>query len=179
RLRPSPPEGVSRVGLRFPRSLRGRLLIATVALVAVGLVVIDGATYAFSRSFLVNRVDQQLRAESSAVDRVLDEYVNGEQPNPFGPGPTGVSVPPGTWGAFLDGSGHIVKAVRFAVPGQQVPAPSLPARLPGSSAASTTSFRYLTSSGGGVRYRVLAAPLVSANTGTAAGTLVVAIPLTD
>ena len=45
-----------------PRSLRGRLLAATLVLVAVGLTGASIATYAFLNSFLVSRVDDQLRA---------------------------------------------------------------------------------------------------------------------
>ena len=41
-------------------SLRLRLLLSLVGLVAVGLLVADGVTYVSLRSFLVTRVDQQL-----------------------------------------------------------------------------------------------------------------------
>ena len=41
-------------------SLRGRLLLATGVLVALGLLVADGATYGLLRRSLVSRVDAQL-----------------------------------------------------------------------------------------------------------------------
>ena len=41
-------------------SLRGRLLAGLVALVTVGMLVSDVVTYTALRSFLVDRIDQQL-----------------------------------------------------------------------------------------------------------------------
>jgi two-component system, OmpR family, sensor kinase len=51
-------------------SLRGRLIIAVVALAAVGLLVLGAATYAALRDFEVNRVDDRA---SAAVDPALRE----------------------------------------------------------------------------------------------------------
>ena len=48
-------------------TLRVRLTIALVALVAVGLLVSDVATYTALRSYLVKRVDQQLLSSSHQV----------------------------------------------------------------------------------------------------------------
>ena len=48
-------------------SLRLRLLLALVGLVAVGLLVADGATYVSLQSFLLQRVDQQLEAAPQAA----------------------------------------------------------------------------------------------------------------
>ncbi len=43
-------------------SLRARLLAVTLALVSVGLVIAGVVTYGSLRTFLLNRVDDQLRA---------------------------------------------------------------------------------------------------------------------
>ena len=48
-------------------TLRVRLTIALVALVAAGLLVSDVATYTALRSYLVKRVDQQLLSSSRQV----------------------------------------------------------------------------------------------------------------
>ena len=55
-------------------SLRARLLLVTVGLVAAGLVVANVATFHFTRTFLVQRVDDQLTAArpfaaSALIDR--------------------------------------------------------------------------------------------------------------
>ncbi len=46
--------------MRSPRSLRGRLVLVTVALTAIGLVIAGLVTYGALRNFLVDRVDAQL-----------------------------------------------------------------------------------------------------------------------
>jgi two-component system OmpR family sensor kinase len=43
------------------QSLRGRLLIGVISLVVVGLLIADVATYLALQSFLLNRVDDQLK----------------------------------------------------------------------------------------------------------------------
>ncbi|HLI57496.1 MAG TPA: HAMP domain-containing sensor histidine kinase [Actinomycetota bacterium] len=48
-------------------SLRGRLLAASLALVAIGLVVTSFATYIAFRSFLLGQVDSQLRQDASTL----------------------------------------------------------------------------------------------------------------
>ncbi|HEY8770622.1 MAG TPA: hypothetical protein VIM03_08770, partial [Thermoleophilaceae bacterium] len=53
-------------------SLRTRLIAGLLALAAIGLVALAGATYAEQRSFLLDRVDQQARSALGPVDRALD-----------------------------------------------------------------------------------------------------------
>ena len=53
------------------RSLRARLVAGLLALAAVGLLVLGGITYAEQRSFLLDRVDQQLRAAIRPVSAAL------------------------------------------------------------------------------------------------------------
>jgi hypothetical protein len=52
-------------------SLRVRLLSGVLAMTAVGLVAAGGGTYLALRSFLFDRVDQQLMASRAAVGRGL------------------------------------------------------------------------------------------------------------
>ncbi|HEX7464205.1 MAG TPA: hypothetical protein VF382_04840, partial [Actinomycetota bacterium] len=52
-------------------SLRARLLISTVVVVAIGLLVADVATYRFLSSFLLNRVDEQLVSARAPAARAL------------------------------------------------------------------------------------------------------------
>ena len=75
-------------------SLRARLLLVTVGLVAAGLVVANVATFHFTRTFLVQRVDDQLTAARPfAASALIDQ-------GPFGAPPSGVAVPPGTYAEF-------------------------------------------------------------------------------
>jgi two-component system OmpR family sensor kinase len=165
-------------------SLRARLLAGLVVLAAIGLVVMGAVTYAEQRSFLYQRVDQQLVAAAPEVSRALDERgvnVPGAEPPPFaGPGPRGgpdgggppgapVMVPPGTYGQRRDGAGRVL---RGHVGETGVPAPKLPASLPVSlphrqHAITVPSTR-------GPSYRAMAFP-----TGDQPGTTIVAVPLRD
>src|SRR4051812_50206170 len=54
-------------------SLRARLVAALLVLAAVGLVAAAAVTYAEQRSFLLDRVDQQLRSAPGAVARELGD----------------------------------------------------------------------------------------------------------
>lgn len=162
--------------LRIPRSVRGRVLAATVILAAVGLLVANLATYGFLRSFLLRRVDEQLR---SAVIPVAVQLRGAPTGAPdFGPAPPrGAQTPLGTYGAYLDSSGRVVRDEWFLFPGEQEPAaPTLLSGLPGSASGPVSGQRYLTlsASPGGVTYRAIAVPLADG-----AGTVVVAIPLTE
>jgi len=55
-------------------SLRARLLAATLALVACGLVAADVATYSALRAFLYDRVDSQLEGANRSVLRILPTF---------------------------------------------------------------------------------------------------------
>lgn len=166
-------------------SLRLRLLLALVALVSVGLLVADGVTYVSLRSFLLQRVDQQLAGAKIPVLRALATAGTGVSPSFSGPPPNGDTLlPPGTYGELLDQSGKTVNEVAFVYGGSASPPPSLPADLMQNAAQRSAqgvgknddqAFVTVAASGrSSLHYRVLAVGLP----GTAF-TLVVAIPLTD
>jgi two-component system OmpR family sensor kinase len=148
--------------------------MATVALVAVGLVVAGVATYAFLHDFLVGRVDQQL---SAAVNLVGHDLGEANHPSFGGPPRGSPSIPAGTFGVLLDPSGQTVQVVTYVYDqDQDVPLPDFPPGLPGSTEDPTGDPQYLdmTSADGAVPYRTLAVRTIEP-----AGTLVVGIPLTE
>ncbi|MHB8682510.1 MAG: sensor histidine kinase [Acidimicrobiales bacterium] len=173
-------------------TLRLRLLLVLVGLVAAGLLVADVVTYNSLGSFLDSRLDQQLTDAANPVARALVQCAQLQQgfgPNTFGPGqvpsfscnqylrlPEGSNVPSGTFGELRDGSGDVVgQPVFFLASGGSPPA--LPSDLPGSGPRpSNAGTQYFTTSGTGgrhIHYRVLAVAQAGG------GTLVVAIPSTD
>jgi two-component system, OmpR family, sensor kinase len=155
------------------RSLRARLTAGLLALAAVGLLMLGGITYAEQRSFLLDRVDQQLHAAIGPISAALDGRAaaplsaGGSAPPPGGPG---FGLPPGTYGELLNASGAVVHTTTVHRYGHTTTAhPSIPARLP--------IGRVLTVSGRADdpdSYRVLAMP----DPGTG-GLNVVAIPLRE
>jgi two-component system OmpR family sensor kinase len=135
-------------------SLRARLLVATLALVFAGLMVADVATYGFLRSFLVDRLDQQIEgAITGPPDRgslPVGAYIEVRDPN----------------GRVLQHSGSFFE-----------PPPSFNIRAPlpgevGNSSPDDPS-RLLTVSAGGRPYRVGASALPGG------GTFLVAVPMSD
>jgi two-component system OmpR family sensor kinase len=147
-------------------SLRARLLLVTVGLVAAGLVVANVATFHFTRSFLQRRVDEQLLAARPFAASALTDR------GPFGPPPPGVAVPPGTYAEFRDEAGQVVAATTF---GYEAEAPPLPGQLPEPSDAGEAEGRTVafTVRDGGDSFRALATTLPGL------GTLVVAVPLVE
>jgi two-component system OmpR family sensor kinase len=156
------------------RSLRGRLLVATLLLVAMGLAVAGVATHAFLHSFLVGRVDDELRTSLYVVPEALAS--SDGVADPGGGAGDQVFVPFGVFAVYLDASGRAVR-VRPLIgrDGQPAASPVLPSDLPGQPGATGSEIRlFTTGSSGDLGYRAIAAPV--ANDG---GTIVVAIPLTS
>ncbi|MGZ5213670.1 MAG: sensor histidine kinase [Actinomycetota bacterium] len=152
-------------------TLRVRLTAALVILVAVGLVVSDVATYTALRSYLVDRIDQQLRSSPRPVLFALS------QPGlpGTGPGPDGSDqmLPEGTYGVILNPSGDSVgDPVVFDYGGTALSPPDLPANIAGGT-VQEPSFLSVKAAGGGPGYRAAAYRI------TDGSTLVVAIPLTE
>ncbi|HEU4973742.1 MAG TPA: HAMP domain-containing sensor histidine kinase [Baekduia sp.] len=157
-------------------SLRSRLIVGLLALAATGLVALAGITYAEQRSFLLDRVDQQVRSAVQVGARVpfgADPDRDGEpgpgpRPGPGRPMPGG-GLPPGTWVYDRDASGDVVASQSFSrYAPSSATAPRLPARLPIGETVTVEP------KGSGVRYRVLAEPRLFGG-----GTVVAAVPLAD
>jgi two-component system OmpR family sensor kinase len=157
-------------------SLRARILLATLALASAGLVVADFAIYRFMSSFLVERVDQQLRAASIPVTAALVAGVSGDQSVPTD-APLSrerqAFMPAGTYAGVLDEEGQVNQQVTFTFDERAPPPPRLPSGLPGSGETGRSEVMLTTpATSGGTEYRLLAMAIES-------GTLVIAIPLTE
>ncbi|HEX6262293.1 MAG TPA: ATP-binding protein [Actinomycetota bacterium] len=164
-------------------SVRGRVLIGTLCLVAAAVLLADFAVYRFLSSFLHGRVDDQLESGMWAAPRILD--LTGESSGPSPPilerGTPETVYPPGTYFAHLDEAGTMVRDFMITLESQgslrdqPSSVPRLPSDLPGSggSAGSSPSSRFIVESGDGTQYRVLADALAEG------GTILVAIPLTS
>jgi two-component system OmpR family sensor kinase len=148
-------------------SLRARLMLVTVGLVAAGLIVANVATFHFTRTFLVQRVDDQLTAARPfAASALIDQ-------GPFGAPPPGVAVPPGTYAEFRDEGGTVIAVTTFGF--EEEAPPPLPGELPPPTAGGDGEERTVafTVREGRTSWRALATTL------SGAGTLVVAVPLTE
>jgi two-component system OmpR family sensor kinase len=162
-------------------SLRTRLLLGMVVLVAAGLAVAAGATYAEQRSFLLDRVDQQV--QSGLVPVAFELRLTGTRPPgptrargarrfPFagllGRRPPGIgpaSLPPGTFGELIGPGGKVLRQRTFTYGEPAAAAPKLPAHLPLSRAGSPLKlFTVHASHGPDVRYRTAAFAVEGGNT---------------
>jgi two-component system OmpR family sensor kinase len=152
-------------------TLRVRLTAVLVILVAVGLLVSDVATYTALRSYLVDRIDQQLRSSPRPVLFALSQPgLPGADPPPEG---GDQMLPEGTYGVILNASGQAVgDPVVFDYGGTTPSPPDLPATVSGGT-AQEPSFFTVKAVGGGPGYRAVAYRL------TDGSTLIVAIPLTE
>jgi two-component system OmpR family sensor kinase len=161
-------------------TLRLKLLLAVIVMVFAGLLVSDVITYTSLKSFLLNRVDQQLLAGREPVTFALNRESSGG-PQFLGPGPDLASalLPPGTYGEVRDSGGTFLRKTDFSYGGPALPGPSFPAQMPPSTApASEPGFFTAGAEGGGsLRYRVLVQRVPLSN--GEQGLLVVAIPLAE
>src|SRR2546426_6423592 len=113
-------------------SLRARLLITTVVLVAIGLTAADVATHRYLSSFLLKRGDEQLVAARDPAASALS-LGGGFDPDHRG---SGTLLPPGTYAEVRDSSGQTIGDPKvFGYEQPLPPGPDLPAGLPGSSAS--------------------------------------------
>ena len=147
--------------------LRKRMFIVTVALFVVGLGGANFATYHFLSSFLVDRIDDQLRAATRPAEARLTRT---GQPHP---GEHGLSLPDGSYAALVDERGSVQREVRFNS-GQDTPRPEIPTALirsqaPGAGPTLTTARAV----SGQTEYRLIAKPLGGD------GAVVVAMPLAE
>jgi two-component system OmpR family sensor kinase len=159
------------------QSLRGRLLIGVIALVVLGLLVSDVATYAALQSSLISRINEQLTSQAtvSTAQTVLSRAVSTGHCE--GPGPGGVSgdYPSGTVTELIDSSGNIVAACGFLLASSNSSArPVLPKTLPNAGMDKPSAPITVPGTGGVSQYQMSAWPEDSFN-----GQFVVfAIPLT-
>lgn len=166
-------------------SLRDRLLLSVVLLVAVGLIAADVATYAALNSFLLKRVDDQLTATSpfAAGQLAGDNAFGGPG---FGPGPhpggqrgpaPDRGLPTGTYSALYSPSSSLITEQTLNFTGVATAAkPTLPKSLPHGAIDVPT----LITTGGsdGTSYRVMVETIDSPPSAYG-DVLVVAIPLTE
>jgi two-component system OmpR family sensor kinase len=117
-------------------SLRARLLVAVLALTAVGLLLLGGITYVEQRSFELDRIDDQVRTALPAVAGALREQGTVAQPRiPTGGGPPpggapGSGLPAGTYGEQRTADGTRIASHVFDY-GQEITAdPLLPRDIP-------------------------------------------------
>jgi two-component system, OmpR family, sensor kinase len=156
-------------------SLRSRLLLALLALVAAGLAVAGVATYLSLRGFLLERVDAQLRDARVPMAMALTDStgVSDLQGGRSG-NPGGANLPPGTYGQLRESTGNIVSAGTFDYGQTNLPTPVLPASLQVPSGANYRIFSAKATSGQSAGFRVLVE-----NVPGAKRVLIVAIPLTE
>ena len=154
-------------------TLRLRLLLALVGLVAAGLLIAGAATYLSLRAFLLDRVDQQLLA---ARNPVALQLTRGHSPVSPDSSSDGALLPPGTWGQLRDANGSVVNTVAVTYGEGDVAVPDLPDPLPTAyhDDGQATVIFTTGSAGSGPRFRVLVQSFASV-----AYALIVAIPLTD
>jgi two-component system OmpR family sensor kinase len=155
-----------------------------VALVATGLAVAAFATYEEQRSFLLDRVDQQVFSALVPISNQLrlnfgrSVTGNGTRPefpaflrnrHPLGGQAPGVTLlPPGTFGELRGPGGAVLRQRTFSYDGRSGPAPVLPSKLPISRLGDRTHV-FTVSTPDGSRYRAVAFSLGS-------DTVIVAVP---
>jgi two-component system OmpR family sensor kinase len=158
-------------------SLRARLLAGVLVMTAAGLLAASGGTYLALRSFLFDRVDQQLMAARASVGRGLRQ----SSTSTIDTATLDRVAPPIAFVEVRDAAGRVVALHAPSSLGGTSPAPRLPAALhpPPASAAGVPSreralrFDVGAVSGAG-RYRVLVSSLPASG-----GVLVVAVSLDD
>jgi two-component system OmpR family sensor kinase len=170
-------------------SLRARLLAGLLVLAAAGLVTLAAVTYAEQRSFLYQRVEQQVRAEQFPISNALDQagsnvqgYQGRGQARPQGhggpSGPGGDSGPKPdprnfagyAYGVRRDASGKQVgKSVHIPSDQTALATPKLPAKLALNKPITVGSV-----GGSGLKYRV-----ISFSTVDQPGSTIVAVPLRE
>jgi len=157
-------------------SLRTRLLLALLGLVAAGLLVAGIATYSSLRSFLLERMDQQLREARGPVALALASGQIPGLPDQPGGGQGPPSLPPGTYGELRNTQGNILNKISFAYGSETQPTPRLLSPLPGASAQNggATLFDTGAASGHGPAFRVLVQSLPQVQR-----VLIVAVPLSE
>src|SRR6266542_3740405 len=143
------------------------MLVVTVALFVVGLGGANFATYHFLSSFLVDRVDDHLRAATRPAEARLTRA------GPLHRGEHGLSLPDGSYAALVDERGRVQREVRFDS-GRDAARPKIPTALIRSQARGAKPTLTTTPAlSGRIEYRLIVKGLGDG------GAVVVAMPLTD
>jgi two-component system OmpR family sensor kinase len=170
-------------------SIRARLLTGIVVLVALGLAAAAVVTYEEQRSFLFDRVDQQV--QSALIPVAFQLRLQGGRPSANGPrlggrspfggqlrdrppglGP-GAALPPGTFGEIVGPGGTVVQRRTFSYGETSPPAPKVPTRLPLSRPGFKLKVVTVQAAGGtGLRYRAVAYSIGK-------DTVIIAVPLRE
>jgi two-component system OmpR family sensor kinase len=161
-------------------SLRARLLIGLVALVAIGLGVTAVVTYAEERRFLLNRVDQQTDA---ALGPVAFRFHARGTLTPAKPPARRVPVnaapatfePSGTYVELLDARRRVLQVIPYDYGQTAASPPALPSHMPvgNSRSRGVRLFTVSSKAGSGLRYRAGALAVGKGRI------LVVAVPLRE
>ncbi|HWT91752.1 MAG TPA: HAMP domain-containing sensor histidine kinase [Solirubrobacteraceae bacterium] len=174
--------------MRRLQSLRARLLAGVIVLATVGFLVLGAVIYTQQRSFLNERVDEQVRTAEPAVTRALvqqnatgssDDWggygpggrgwgglgPGGRRPG-GGPAP-GLALTPGVYGEARDSSGKVVGTPVVLTSAARPSLPDLPADVP------VDKLQTVESEDGSLDYRVTAFPAPGG------GSTVVAFPLSE
>ena len=152
-------------------SLRARLVVGVLLVALVGLIVAGSATFVLQRSFLLDRVDEQLD-DARLPARTALAVENDAQSVDADTGRVARrALPSGTYAEIRNRNGTTRVSATYSLSGDAAAIPELPAQLPGSGAAGSRERFTARSTDEGGRFRVLAESL------TRGGTLVVALPL--
>jgi two-component system, OmpR family, sensor kinase len=151
-------------------SLRARLTLVAVALVAFGLVATEFATYHYLSRSLIQRVDEQL------VSAQLPAFGMLTHGGDFGGGPPGFSIPSGSYAQLVDPAGKVLRSAPIGPAPEGVAPAVIPSGLPGSPGGppeGSTTYTAPVPLGEHGDYRIRATAV------SGGGTLIVAIPLTE
>jgi two-component system, OmpR family, sensor kinase len=151
-------------------SLRARLTLVAVALVAFGLVATELATYHYLSRSLIQRVDEQLAAAQVPAVGMF------EHGGDFGGGPPGLSIPGGSYAQLIDPAGKVARSAPIGPSPEGVAPAAIPPGLPGSPGGppgGSITYTAPAPHGDHGDYRIRATAV------TGGGTLIVAIPLTE
>ena len=152
-----------------PVSLRARLLAASLALVTLGLLAADVATYSALRAFLYGRVDAQLQGARVSVERALFQRGIFAEATLRQLG----TVVPGVYVQVRDAHGRVLVTVE----GRPHDSPSASPKLPAASELEPGELTLPAAQEGGSPYRTRISALPGVSGGD--GLLVVALPLTE
>ncbi|UJA19369.1 HAMP domain-containing histidine kinase [Thermoleophilia bacterium SCSIO 60948] len=176
-------------------SLRGRLVLIVLVLAAIGILVLDAVSYLALRTYLLDRVDEQVEAAAEAGSQLLGELspgeLDGSRPLPLGPnggapeppdldpderpppeGPGPAQLPAGAVVEVRNADGEVLRSRNLAF-GPRGATPELGSEVPDATPGQVT-VGSVTSAQGETEYRVATAEISGSSR-----SVVVAIPLTD